>query len=526
MSVSASAADLPDLLLPYQQRFWRLVDKSRVTVAEKGRRIGFTKTLGAVAAGTTSADRTAHGSDVIYMGYDKEMAREFIDYVAEWAAVMQLAASAVEETVWTDPDDPDKDIQTFRIRFASGFEVMTLPCVARALRGKQGLVILDEAAFMDDLAEVLKAALATLMWGGKVIVSSTHNGDTNPFNLLVQDIRAGRKSCALMRVTFDEAIAEGLYRRICLVNGETWSAEGERAWRAQIVAEYGDDADEELFVIPSPTGGAYIPGALIEARQRDGIPVLRLERTGQWGLQAEHLRKADIDDWLDEHVLPVLSTLDPKTPHAFGWDFARSGDLSVLMPVAIGADIVRRVPFMIEIHNLPFANQRQVLWFVIRRLPLLRKGLMDAGGNGSQIAEETVQEFGAVIEAIMLTEPWYRENMPALKGAFEDGTIEIPRDRETGDDFRMLRIIRGVGRVPPSRRDDKGKKRHGDAAIAGVLAIAASRADPEVYAYQGGLARRDGQRRWTDQAPEDDDDIGMAVPGRGFVPALRGGMLS
>ena len=47
----------------------------------------------------------------------------------------------------------------------------------------------------------------------------------------------------------------------------------------------------------------------------------------------------------------------------------------------------------------------------------------------------------------MMSEPWYRENMPPFKAAFEDGTITIPADRDTQDDLRCLQIIRGVARV-------------------------------------------------------------------------------
>src|SRR3546814_19644370 len=54
--------------------------------------------------------------------------------------------------------------QAFRIRFSSGFKVVALPSVPRALRGKQGIFICDEAAFHKNLAEVLKAAMAFLIW--------------------------------------------------------------------------------------------------------------------------------------------------------------------------------------------------------------------------------------------------------------------------------------------------------------------------------------------------------------------------
>lgn len=519
------ASALPAVFLPYQQELWRAVDANQVTVVEKSRRTGFSWALGAVAVAYAARARGAGGMDVFYMGYDHEMAREFIGYVGDWAKSMQVAAGEMQQFVFADPDHPERDLKAFRVQFASGFEVVALPSVARALRGKQGLVLLDEAAFMDELEEVLKAAFALLIWGGKVVVVSTHNGADNRFNLLVTDIRAGRVPYALMRLTFDEALEQGLYQRICYVSGQPWSAAAEAAWRAEIMAIYADNAEEELGAVPNPSTGTFIPGPLIEARQAPDIPVLRLERDAAFTLWAEHLRAADIEDWIAEHLAPVLATLDAETPHAFGFDFARKGDLSVFMPVAILRDMVRRVPFMIEMRNVPFGQQRQVLWHAIARLPRLRAGKMDAGGNGAQVAEETVQKFGAVVEAVVLTEPWYRENMPALKAAFEDGTIAIPRDRDVADDFRSLKLVRGVARVPPARRDDVTNRRHGDAAIAGVLAIAASRAEPEVYDYKGGLprGREAAEQRWRDRPAEDEDDD--TAPRRSILPELRGGFM-
>ena len=159
-----------------------------------------------------------------------------------------------------------------------------MPSVARALRGKQGIVILDEAAFMDDLSEVLKAALALLMWGGKVVVCSTHNGEMNPFNGLINDIRGGRRRGAVMRLTFEEALAEGLCKRILLTQGKVWSPEAEAEWREKILAIYADNADEELHVIPNPASGVYIPSALIEACATGGevdVPAARGDRIGE-----------------------------------------------------------------------------------------------------------------------------------------------------------------------------------------------------------------------------------------------------
>lgn len=246
---AVSALGLPAVFLPYQQELMSSVSHHAVTVVEKSRRTGYSWAAAAIAALTAAATRAAGGSDVLYMGYNLEMAREFIDYVADWSKHLAPAALKVEETFFTDPDRPDQQIKAFRIEFASGHKVLALPSVPRALRGMQGLVIIDEAAFHDDLEQLLKAAFALLIWGGKVLIISTHDGDTNPFNVLVNDIRAGRKPYHLLRCTFDDALRDGLYQRICLTTGKDWSPQAEATWRAEIVAFYGSAADEELHVI-------------------------------------------------------------------------------------------------------------------------------------------------------------------------------------------------------------------------------------------------------------------------------------
>jgi phage FluMu gp28-like protein len=514
------ATTLPDVFLPYQQRFMQACETCPVVVEEKSRRTGFSWAAGGVAALKAARTRAAGGSDVLYLGYNLEMAREFIDYVAEWARAIEPAAAAVHEFLFSDPDHPEREIKAFRVEFASGFKVLALPSVARALRGMQGMVILDEAAFHDDLAEMLKSAFALLIWGGQVVVISTHNGDLNPFNVLVQDIRAGRRPYYLGRTSFDDALADGLYRRICLTAGKIWSVDAEATWRAEIIGFYGDGADEELFVIPSPSTGAFLPGPLIEARAEADIPVLRWECPPGFELWPKHLREAEARDWLAAHVDPVLVTLDPTARHVGGNDIARRGDLWVLWVLAVQQSMVRRTPFTVELRNCPFEQQRQILWHILARLPRFGGAWMDATGMGMQIAEETMQKFGASIVSVMMSEPWYRQHMPPLKGAFEDALIVVPRDRDTIDDFRMLKLVRGVARVPERRLNDAGQKRHGDAAIAACLAYAASRADPEIYGYEG-ASRFDEKRDRYSARPDhraDDRQHGS------LLPALRGGM--
>ena len=360
------------------------------------------------------------------------------------------------------------------------------------------------------------------MWGGKVVVISTHNGQDNPFNTLITDIRSGRQRGGTTRITFDEAVAGGLYRRICLVQGLTWSAEAEAAWCRKIQETYRDNADEELNVIPNPTSGVYLSGPLIEARSVPGVPVVRWTAPKGFTMWPAHQREAEVAIVCNEQILPVLQKLIPDTPHCFGSDFGRIRDLTVDWFLAIGRDLVRRTVLILELREVPHEQQRQFLFYICDRLPKLRAGKIDAGGNGSYLGEAALQRYGEIVEPLQLSEPWYRENMPPWKAAIEDSMLTLPMDREVHDDLRMVKLVRGVARIPERRRSAEGEQRHGDAAIASVLAYAASRAEYEEFGYQGAPPahlRPPQENRFRNRPDDRDDDD--APPGRGWMPEMR-----
>jgi phage FluMu gp28-like protein len=464
----------PSVLLPYQQRW--CADMSPVKVVEKSRRIGLTWGEAADSALLAASQR---GMDVWYVGYNKDMAQEFIRDCGDWAKHYSLAAGEIEETeeIFKDGDD-EKAILAFVIRFASGFRVTALSSRPSNLRGKQGRVIIDEAAFHERLGELLKAALALLMWGGQVHIVSTHDGVDNPFNELVTDVRAGKKPYSLHRITFDDAIRNGLYQRICLRRGIDWTLEGEAAWVKEIRASYGDDAEEELDCVPKNSGGAWLSRALIESRMSTHTPVLRWECKAGFELLPDQIRAAEARDWLEHNLASLLAALPTDAVSFNGEDFGRSGDLSVHVPLIQTPNLVRRVPFIVELRNVPFRQQEQIAFYLLDRLPRFTGGAFDARGNGQYLAEVAMQRYGASrIAQVMLSESWYREHMPPVKAALEDGTlIDLPQDADVLADLRAVQVIKGVPRVPEKRTmgQDDGK-RHGDAAVAIALAYYASR---------------------------------------------------
>ncbi len=460
-----------DVLLPYQVRW--IADDAPVKVAEKSRRVGITWAEAADAA--LSAAATA-GMDTWYLGYNRDMAREFVETAAAWARQFNKAAHAIEEVVL---DDERRDLLAYRIRFASGHKIVALSSRPSNLRGKEGRAVIDEAAFHDNLPELMKAAMAFTMWGGLVRVISTHNGAENPFNELVNDIRAGRRPYSLHRVTLDDALAEGLYHRMCRKAGRRYGAAAEREWRARIFADYGDAAREELLCVPRASAGAFLSSMLIESRMRAGVPVLRWEVAAEFSERPEDYRVGAAREWCERHLDPAIKRLE-NLMSSFGEDFGRNGDLSVFWPMQIAPNLVRRTPFVVELRRVPFRQQEQILFYIVDRLPRLIGGALDARGNGQYLAETARQRYGARIEQVMLSAQWYRDNMPRYKAAFEDGMVELPRDAEILADHRALEIEDGYAHVS-DRRDQKG--RHGDAAIAAALAHYASSIRTQQISY-------------------------------------------
>lgn len=458
------------VLLPYQQRW--IADRSQVKIVEKSRRVGLS--WGEAANAALEAAKS-NGQDTWYIGYTRDMAEEFIIDVGFWARHFQAAAETMEQTVI---EDEGESILAFRVRFASGHRVTALSSSPRNLRGKQGRVVIDEAAFHPQLTELLKSAFALLIWGGSVSVISTHNGVDNPFNELVQDIRAGKKPYSLHRVLFDEAVEQGLCQRVFQSTGKAWSPEAEAAWCDDIRAIYRPNDAEELDCIPSQSGGAYLSRALIEQRMVDSAPVLRLTCPEGFDQKPDIFRAAEVKGWIDDHVKPIVRTLPTMHKSSIGLDFGRSGDLSVIAPLLEGQSLKRDCPFMIEMRNVPFKQQEQVLFWLCDNLPRFGYGALDARGNGQYLAEVAMQRYGsASIAQVMLSNPWYLENMPKLKAAFEDGDLaSLPKDRDVLDDLRALVVEKGIPKLSDKAhsKSQDGGQRHGDAAIALALAWFAS----------------------------------------------------
>lgn len=453
-------------LLSYQKEW--VADRADVALWEKSRRIGASWCDASDSVLTSSKQG---GMDSLYIGYSEDMTREYIEDCAAWSRAFQLAAGDMHEVLY---EDEKNSIKAFRIDYDSGQKILGLSSRPRSIRGKQGKVTIDEAAFHDDLPGLIKAAMAMLIWGGRVRILSSHNGEDNPFNLLLKDVRAGKLPYSLHSTTFSQALDAGLYGRVTAMLGDRIKQKTREEWEAAIRAQYGEDAAEELDCIPRMGSGVYIPRTVVERCQREGIPVLRYKKPLEWTLNDRRLEEAKL--WIADVLKPAIDALDPSKPHVFGLDFGRTGDLSY---VSVLERLNRgrwREGFDLEMRRIPFDVQQLIVFFIMDELPQFRHAKFDARGNGQQLAEAALQRAGVSrVECVMASPTWYAANFPPYKAALEDQSIEIAQGEDVISDHRRVILKNGYPAMDDGRdKGSDGEYRHGDGAVARVLAWAAS----------------------------------------------------
>jgi len=507
------------VFMKHQTEWVNLMHSVDLAIAEKCRRSGITLATALDDTITAASIKSAGGMNVFYLGDTREKGLEFIGYCAKFARTIVesmggSAVSQIEQFLFEDQDTKggdSKHINAFRIRFASGFRIVALSSRPENLRGLQGIVNIDEAAFHKNVGVVIESAAALLIWGGKIRVISTHNGVKNPFNQLVSDVRNGQygKSADVFSITFDECVANGLYERVCFMQGKKPTDEGKKDWYLRIRKGYGPRKSamrEELDTIPRDGDGSAIPGLWIERAMKEERPVLRWSLDDNFKYWPPEARAREAEAWIQKHLKPLLDALDNNNRWWFGMDFARKGHLSVITPVTKKINLCRYVPFVIELHNCPIAQQKQVLWCFIAALPNFSGGAMDATGPGQNLAEETWDKWNNVLE-VTFSQNWYRDNMGAFIDAFESDLMDIPRDSEHDSDLRDLERVDGIIKPPNvAAENEDGIKRHADYAIALALADFAAR-NASHFATDGFIAIPRHARGNSGKRDNDDNDF-------------------
>lgn len=478
--VLTNGIEVPSILLPYQAK-WHL-DEAAVRLGKKSRRIGFS--WGCLAAeGALEAARERGGMNQFYMGYNLGMAAENIGDAIKFAQIYGAVVSNISvhkerETMKAfDPElgvlgERKQDVTRYKITFKSGHVYEALSSAPWNWRGRQGHARIDEAGFHRHLMEVIKGAMAFLMWGGRVDVVSSMNGEENDFNLLCRDIEAGKlPTWSMHTIDFDQALLDGLYKRICLVRGIGWTPEIEAAFRADTFAAYPDqaDANEELLCIPKKGSGVYMPRFLIEACQDKRIPTVRLNKDAAYVMNPDRIDETR--QWCKDNLQPIIDNMDPKKPSYYGQDFGRTGDLS---SIPFGQEESKnnlKMTAVVELRNVPFDCQVVIRDFILDNIPHFRHASFDARGNGQQHAESAMQKYGqARVTCLMATTQFYAEWFPKYKSAYEGRYITVAGGEDFVTDHRRVVLVKGVPTMDPGRdKGSDGGYRHGDSAVGGLM---------------------------------------------------------
>ncbi|WP_234910992.1 hypothetical protein [Rhizobium skierniewicense] len=491
-----------------------LADDSLLKGCAKGRRTGITFAEALDATLIAAAQRSAGGQNYFYIPDTKPKGREFIGYAAHFAKSVAKELLTIEDGIFFDQraDGTTNAISSYIIRFKSGFRIEALSSRPENIRGLQGTVCIDEAAFHRDVREVIDSVAALLIWGGKVRIISSHNGVSNPFNELIKEAEAGKNGFNFHTFTFGDAVKNGLFKRVCLIKGEEWTLEKEEEWERKIRSAYGTRTakmKQELDAIPAEAEGSALTRVIIErCMSRDLPAVARWDRPDDFKNLEDYEREEQTEQFCEGVLKPLLNQLDKEREHCFGEDFARSGDKTAVVVFEIGPDAVRRARLVVELKNIPFDQQRDILFYIGDGLPRMVGGALDARGNGQYLAEKARQRWGECIHEIMLSPKWYAANMPGYIEAFGEKSVLFPYDIDVIADHQGLAYVNGIIKVPDghSTKGVDGYDRHGDTSIAGALAFFASNQEAIAYEYETGRKSAGTSMRGHNGGPPMDDD--------------------
>jgi phage FluMu gp28-like protein len=429
------------ILLPWQEA-WRR-DDSDLKIWEKSRRIGATYAEANDATMPRLAERRT--IDYFFSSADESAAYEFADYCRFWIETAGQVADKFTEQI--EDEITGKAATAFVIRFKAsdgkGCRIVAMSSNPRRFRSKGGDVGLDEFAYHDQPREMYAAAQPCTMWGGKLRILSTHNGEGSLFNSLVQmgkrhaagEAKAGDIPFSVHRITIEEAIEQGLVERINVTRGTKFTREDflERC-RSQCLSE--SHWMQEFMAVPSIDTTAFLPYDLIE------------------GCESELAGR------MDQYQGGALYV---------GMDVGENGDRTriwVLEPVGDVLWTREIVTFTDE----PLRIKEEA--FLARLAnPKAVRGCVDGTGLGTQIGQNA--EATGKGESIKFSLPAKDLLASPIRGLFEDKRIRVPATREIREDLHSIRMTQSTAGHPrfDAERTDSG---HADAFWALALAAHAA----------------------------------------------------
>ncbi len=409
------------ILLPYQ-RAW-VNDKSPVKAWLAARQIGKSFALSMEAVTMALGARCNN----MVLSSSERQSREIMQKVFSHLRVLRVVSDEIIQAESATKEE---------VTLPNGSRIISLPANPDTVRGFSGNVFLDEFAFHKDSEAIWRAMYPTVTRGYKVRISSTANGKSNMFYRLWSEGELSRHMTDIYT-----AKREGL--EVDLDALRTGIGDPD-AWAQEYECRFIDEAT------------AYITYDMLSACE---------------------------DENATKERPPQLGTVF-NGEFYLGFDVARKGDLSILWLWEKVGDVfwTRMVK---EMKNTAFAAQRDYLYAVLSGAYgfKVRRCCIDSTGLGAQMAEEAIERFGPIVEAVIFTGKVKEDLAVTLRRRFEDRQVRIPADRDIREDIHSVkRFTTSAGNIRfDAERTELG---HADRFWAAALGVHAGSGAAPVFEFE------------------------------------------
>ncbi len=515
------------ILLPYQQKW--LNDRSQKKIWLAARQIGKSFALSMEAVVEGLEDRCNN----LILSSSERQSREVMQKVFSHLRYLKVRS---QDVVCTERESREE------VELPNGSRIISLPANPDTVRGFSGNVFLDEFAFHKDSAAIWKSMYPAITRGKRIRVTSTANGKSNMFYRLWAEGDFSKHETSI-----HEARAQGLDVDIDALRGgitdpDSWAQEYECRFLDEatafvtyemISACEDEGANKELNVnldsrlrhagMTNENNYANDVKSLKDVMPEDCNRASTLTfNGGDFYLGFDVARKGDLSIfWLWEKVGDVFWTrmvremrntpfyvqrdflygllegnvsLDSRLRHAGMTDKNNyANDVKGLKDVMpedsnrastltsnVNMDSRLRHAGMTSKNNYGNDEQNKIR---------IRRCCIDSTGLGAQLAEEAVQKFGPVVEAVTFTQKVKEDLAVTLRRRFEDRQVRIPADRGIREDIHSVkRFTTSAGNIRfDAERTELG---HADRFWAAALGLHAGSVPAPFIEFESAGSRR------------------------------------
>jgi phage FluMu gp28-like protein len=435
-------ASSPIIPLTEYQRRW-VLDRSRWKIGVFTRQGGKSFGTSLEAVDDSVANEK---SKWVFLSAGERQSKELMTTASLHARAYGKAVRELEGDLWCENDEKYKQLE---ILFPNGSRIIGLPANPATARGHSAHILLDEFAFHRDGRQIWKALFPTVTRGFRIRIISTFLGKTNKFYELFyssptlqrfngpdHEYVGERGGWSKHFVDVHQAVQMGL----ALKDDEGKPSEPEEL---RLALNDEDAWSEEFECIPNDEAHSYLPHDLISSVE-DARIIVRPPWV-EWVFdEAKALYEASKGrDEQPKAPGHLMSGVSFEGELYVGFDVARRRDLSVIWVDQKLGQVLSTVA-VIEMLRIPFGVQRLILWSVLMH-PRFRRACIDETGIGAQIAEDSLNRFGAHrIEPVTFT--------PANKEALAGGLRQNLEDRKSiiPADPTIRRSLHSIKRYPTS----------------------------------------------------------------------------